>query len=256
MKHLLNITHYHRIVGLAAVIGFSSFYQSSSAQTAPEIAEQEPTPWESSASAGLTLTRGNSDTIMVTSNLSSRRNWDRNEARLGASAAYGETDNERSTERFSAFGQYNRLFSDRMFGYARLDGLRDGVADIEYRVAFSPGLGYYFIKTGDTSLSVEVGPGVIYEKQGGTYDTYATLRIAQRFEHRLTDRSRIWQFLEFLPQVDDFDNYIINSEIGVESQLTEKLSLRSYLQNSYDNEPAAGRKKHDMKLVTALAYTF
>jgi len=226
------------------------------AQAVPDIAEQERVPWETSAAAGLTLTRGNSDTLMFTSNILSSKKWEKNEARLGASATYGETDNERSAETISAFAQYNRLFSERMYGYLRIDGMRDAVANVEYRFALSPGLGYYFIKRADTSLSVEVGPGVIHEKQGGTTDTYATLRIAERFEHKLSDRSRIWQYAEFLPQIDDFDNYIINAEIGIESSLTEKLSLRNFLVNSYDNEPAPGRKKNDMKLVTALAYRF
>ncbi len=251
-----SISHSRRFLSGTIAVGLLAAGQAAFAQTAPEIAEQERAPWETSASAGLTLARGNSDTLLFTSNIQSSRKWDTNEARLGASGTYGETDNVRSSETVTAFGQYNRLFSERMFGYIRLDGLRDGIADVEYRFALSAGLGYYFIKTADTSLSVEVGPGVIHEKQGGTTDTYATLRIAERFEHRLTDRSRIWQYLEFLPQVDDFDNYIINSEIGIESQLTEKLSLRSYLVNTYDNEPAPGRKKHDLKLVTALAYTF
>jgi hypothetical protein len=30
-----------------------------------------------------------------------------------------------------------------------------------------------------------------------------------------------------MPQVDDFDNFIINGEVGVEADLTPKLSMRS-----------------------------
>ena len=63
---------------------------------------------------------------------------------------------------------------------------------------------------------------------------------------------------EWLPQVDKFKNYIINAEIGIESDLRtdKKLSLRTYLQDTYNSVPATGRKKNDVKLVAAIAYKF
>jgi putative salt-induced outer membrane protein YdiY len=58
--------------------------------------------------------------------------------------------------------------------------------------------------------------------------------------------------------VDKFDNYIINAEIGVEADLTQdkKLSLRAYLQDTYNSIPAPGHKKNDAKLIAAIAYKF
>ncbi len=101
-----------------------------------------------------------------------------------------------------------------------------------------------------------MGPGLIHENQGGKTKTYFTARAAERFELKLNDRVRIWQSLEFLPQVDDLDNYILNAEAGIESALTKKLSLRTFVQDTYDNVPAPGRQKNDVKLVTAIAYKF
>ena len=134
--------------------------------------------------------------------------------------------------------------------------MHDAVADVEYRITFSPGAGYYFIKNDNTKLSGEVGPGVVYEKQGDQTLTYMTLRVAERFDQKLGEHAKLWQSLEFLPQVDDVQNFIVNAELGIETGLTKKLSLRTYLQDTYHNVPAAGRKKNDLKLVTALAYKF
>jgi putative salt-induced outer membrane protein len=226
------------------------------AQTAPVLAGETLPRWETSAAAGLTLTQGNSDTILITADILSARDWDQNEVRLGASVTYGETENVRSNEMFQAFGQYNRLWSERLYGYARLDAMRDAIADVDYRFAASPGVGYYFVKSPRTSLSGEIGPGFIYERQGGEESGYFTLRLAERFEHRLNERARIWQSAEFLPQVDDWNNFLINAEIGIETSITEKLSLRTSLLNTYDNEPAPGRRKNDLKLISAVAYTF
>lgn len=218
--------------------------------------EPDKSIWVSSASLGLTLTRGNSETLMATANIQTEKKWAQNEIRLGADATYGEDRDVKNAESVHGFAQYNRLFTERLFGYLRLDALHDAVADVEYRVTLSPGVGYYFIKNDRTTLSGEVGPGVVFEKQGDEEQTYMTIRFAERFDHKLNDRVRIWQSLEFLPQVDDFDNFILNAEAGIDTALTEKLSLKVFAVNTYDNQPAAGRDKNDLKLVTAVGYKF
>lgn len=222
---------------------------------------QAPAPekkpgWDTSAALGFTLTRGNSDTLLFTGNIITGKKWDNDEARLGADATYGENDGEKNAESLHGFGQYNHLFSERGFGYVRLDALHDAVADVEYRFTLGPGAGYYFIKKENTKLSGEVGPAFVYEKQGDETTGYFTLRLAERFDQKVNERVKIWQSLEILPQVDDFDNFIVNGEVGIESSLTTKLSLRAYIQDTFDHEPAPGRQKNDVKLVTALAYKF
>ncbi len=222
---------------------------------------QAPAPekvpgWDTSAALGFTLTRGNSDTLLFTGNILTGKKWGQNELSFGADATYGENNSVKNAESLHGFGQYNRLFTERAYGYLRLDGLHDAIADVEYRFTLSPGVGYYFIKEENTKLSGEVGPAFIYEKQGDDTKGYFTLRLAERFDHKLNNRAKIWQSLEILPQVDDFDNYIVNAEVGVETSLTARLSLRTFVQNTYDNQPAPGREKNDLKLVTALAYKF
>jgi putative salt-induced outer membrane protein len=214
------------------------------------------TAFVSSIAAGLTLTKGNSDTVVGTLNYLSEKKWDENELRFGADASYGETDDVKNNESLHGFGQFNRLVTPRFYGYARLDGLHDAIADVEYRFTFGPGAGYYLIKNDTTLLSVEGGPSIVTEKQGPDERTYFTVRIAERLEHKFNDRFRVWQSIEFLPQVDRFGNFIVNGEVGVETDLTKTFSLRVFALDTYDNEPAPGRKKNDVKLVTAVAYKF
>ena len=228
-----------------------------SAQTNAPATPPEPKPkWDTSAAAGLTLTRGNSDTVVFTANILANRKGTPNEWSLGADATYGENNSVKNNESLHGFVQYNRLVTERFYGYARADLLHDEIADVKYRLTVSPGVGYYFIKNDKTTLSGEVGPGFIYERQGGKEKSYLTLRVGEKFEHKFTAKTRVWQSLEILPQVDHFKNTIVIGEVGVEAGLTEKLSLRSYIQDTYDNEPAPGREKNDLKLVTAIAYKF
>lgn len=238
------------------------------ALTLPALAQEKaPTiqtnpPWQTSIALGLTVTDGNSESLLFTASANSTRKRERDEIILGANGGYGETtdpDTDETTKNAAfakGFGQYNYLFTERFYAYARLDALHDDIAEVQYRFSFSPGVGYYFIKNPRTSLSGEVGPGLVHERVGGEDDTYATIRFAERFEHKFNDSVRLWQSLEFLPQIDDWNNFIINAEIGVEATLTKSLSLRVLAQDTYDNEPAEDREENDLKFITALAYKF
>jgi len=119
-----------------------------------------------------------------------------------------------------------------------------------------PGAGYYLIKETNTFLAVEGGAGLETQKLGRKSDTFATVRFAERFEHKFSDKARVWQSVEFLPQIDKWDNHVVNFEIGLEAALTKSFSLKTYLDDTYQNQPAAGKQKNDVKLVAAVAYKF
>jgi putative salt-induced outer membrane protein len=212
--------------------------------------------WESSIAFGLTLTSGNSDTLLANTTFNTHRRNPTNEWFFGAEAAYGENNTVKNAETLHGFGQYNHLFSERWFGYLRTDGLHDGIADVVYRVTLSPGVGYYFIKTKATTFAGEVGPSVVLEKLDGERSIYLTPRFAEHFEHKMDDHTRFWENVEFLPEADNPDNFLINAEMGVEAALTRRLSLRTVIQDSYANIPAPGRKDNDLKLISGLAYKF
>lgn len=221
---------------------------------------QNKSPWENSAALGFTLTRGNSSTLLFTGNVLSSRKQGQNEIKLGADAVYGANQGVTSAQSFRGFGQYNRLFNDRTYGFVRAEALYDKIAQLQPRVTISAGLGHYFVKNDRTQLSGEVGPSLIYEhqKRGATSvdRTFMALRVAERFDHKISDKTKIWQSAEFLPQVDDFNNYVLNFEVGLDTELYKNLSLRTYLQSTYDNVPVPGRKKLDTRFVTAVAYKF
>lgn len=243
----MNITHTFASGATLAALAFGSVIAT---------AADAPKKWESTAAVGATVTQGNSDTLLFSANVLSTRKWEQNEWRLGADGAYGENQSIKNTEVIHGFTQYNRLFTERFFGYARVDAIHDSIAEVEYRFALSPGAGYYFIKNDRMTLSGEVGPGYIKERVGLIDHDYFTLRLAERFDYKINDRAKLWQTAEFLPQVDDFSNYIINAEIGVDTKITKDISLRVTLQDTYDNEPALGRKKNDLKLIAGVAYSF
>jgi putative salt-induced outer membrane protein YdiY len=212
--------------------------------------------WESSISAGLSLTRGNSDTLLTTAAFRTRTKTPFNEFMFSVDGAYGESDSVKNNETLHGVSQYNHLFGKRFYGFFNLEGLHDGIADLQYRFTLSPGAGYYFVKTTNTTFAVEAGPGLIFQRLGEVDTAYASLRLAERFEHKLNDGARVWERAEILPQVNKLDNFLVNAEIGAEAALTKTLSLRVALQDNFVNQPAPGRKDNDIKLISGLAYKF
>jgi putative salt-induced outer membrane protein YdiY len=242
---------------------------------APVATEEKKPRWESTATASLTLTRGNSETVMGSLDAKTQRKWDKNELKLGAAGAYGETtertgDTANTTNittvnvnNISGYMQYNRLFTEHLFGYVRADGLHDDIAGIDYRFIISPGLGYYLIKKPSLSLCGEIGPSYVIERLDGNEDDYMTLRVADSFSYQINDRAKIWQTTEVLPALEDFSKVLVNSEVGISAGITEdnKLALTVTLNHKYNSQPAQDptkpkRMKNDTIIKAGLTYAF
>src|SRR5688572_28260024 len=186
MKTYLNYLPFRLATVLCASGLFLTLAQPG-AMAAEPAAPELPKKWESVASLGATLTRGNSENFLANATINSSRKWARDEMLLGASGGYGSTtvkeegaadETNKTDEYLKGFAQWNHLFTQRFYGGLRFDALYDDIADIDYRFTLSPLAGYYFIKQTNTFLSGELGPSFVYEKQGGETDFYVGARVA------------------------------------------------------------------------------
>jgi putative salt-induced outer membrane protein YdiY len=219
----------------------------------------EEKPWDRNIALGLSVSSGNSDSILFNGAIKGDKLWPNDELHLGVDGAYGKSGPDHQLT--AAFGhgaaQYNHLFSERLYGFVLADFLHDEISKLSYRVTLSPGAGYYLIKEEATKLALEASPAVVFEKyRHESRHNYIALRIADRFEHKFNDRAKIWQMTEWLPQVDDFSNYKLNTEVGVEAALTTAMSLRVVGQDRYVSQPPPGLKHNDILLTSQLAYKF
>lgn len=249
-------TRYSSIVvaGILALFSLGAVAQTNAIVSTNAVVKY---PWKSSVTAGLTLTEGNSDTVLLTMKFLTDKKDPVNEYNFDVDGAYGENDSVKSAETLHGFAQWNHLFSEKFYGYLRVEGLHDGIADVQYRVTTGPGVGYYLIKDTQTTLSTELGGSSVLQKLGDVTSDYETLRLAESFEHKFkTYGARVWENAELLPQVDDFNNYLINSEIGIEAALGKDLSLQAYVDDNFNSQPAIGLKKNDVKLVSGISYKF
>ena len=246
---------------LAALLlagGLTSAHAEAAAAPAATNTVPKPAPWLTSASAGLTLTRGNTRTMLATIGLDTKRKWDQNEASFGLAGGYGTDNGVDNNKYINGFGQFNRMYGAKFYAGLRLDGSYDGFAQLDHRLVLSPLVGYYAIKETNTTLIFEVGPSAVTEKHDlQNEQTYLGFRANERFDHKLSATTRIWESISYVPRVDDWvEKYVITAEAGIDAAINKHWSLRVVLQDIYDSQPTTGREKNDVRLVAGTAYKF
>ncbi len=227
----------------------------------PSETSKEPvvkTKWETSAAAGLTLARGNSDTLLMTLSLDTSKKWEKSEVAFGLAGGYGENSGVRNNEYVRGHGDFHELLTPRFYVGYHVDGLYDGIADLDYRVVNSPLAGYYIIKNDRTSFNVEAGPALTLERYSHqTQEAYWSARLGERFEQKIGKNTKVWESVDYMARLDKWtEKYVITSEVGIDTAITKKWSLRTVLQDIYDSLPKAGRKHNDLLLIAGTAYKF
>jgi putative salt-induced outer membrane protein YdiY len=228
---------------------------------AQTIVTNNPPVWHGDVALGLSLSRGNANTFLLSGTTVAENIWEQNDLKLGAEGQYGlnnwgQTNQTQSTEAIHGFIDYKRLFTERFYGSARVDGYHDDVASLQYRLMIGPAAGYYFIKSAASKLSLEVGPSFIRERLGHEDKSYVTLRVSERGEHSFGKAAKVWEEVDYMPQVDDFSNYLLNSEVGVEAALNAHFSLRVVADDNFNSKPALGKKENDILLISSLVYKY
>ena len=222
--------------------------------------------WQTTFTFGLTVTGGNTKTLLANVDLATQLKTPDNEYLYDVNGAYGENNDLVNAESLDGSGQYNRLATGRLYYGIKVEGYHDSIAGIDYRLTASPLAGYYLIKNPDTSLVAEIGPGYIYQRDeyepAGTSTgsdstfSHATLRLAERFEHHFNANTKIWEKAEIVPQVNNFGNFYADGEIGISSALSKHTALTTYIDDTYYQVPSPGRLKNDVKLVSGITYKF
>lgn len=218
---------------------------------------QEAKPFKNTASVGLTLTDGNSDTMVANGSLVSEGEKEGlGSVRASIEGNYGEQtkDGEKdpTLNNVKAAANAKKTISERWFGSMDGSVLHDQIADIRYRATLGPGVGVYLLKTPKTAFSLEVGPSYLWEKVGDVRDDYLVGRVAERIDHAMSDTAKIWQSAEYLPKTENFSDFLLNAEAGVSAAINTRMDLRMVLQNKHDSTPAEGLERNDLTLITGI----
>ncbi len=245
-----------RLMATAALI-ISVFANPVSAQ---DPAAPEPPPgWTGSASAGLSMTSGNSDTSTV--NLAYDIKRDTGGDFLFKSTflfLYGKDEGELNNDRLAFDVRGERRLSERTLLFAQTQYLRDSFKDIDYLVSPTFGVNRIFVKNARTELNADVGIGIMWEQNPGLeLDTDGAVSAGQKLTHKLTATTELTEKVAALWTMDDFGDALYTFGVGVATSVTGGIQLKFEVLDTYKTRPPFETvEKNDIATLISVVYKF
>ena len=225
----------------------------------------KPIPkWVGSISAGFTSTHGNTktETISASGNMTKRTEKDRTQ--ISADYAKGKQEDratgadETIEDWWRAKGKYDYFFSKKKYAYVDGRYEKDAVAELDRRVIVGGGGGYQWIESTDMNFSTEIGLASLYEKFDNQTDSNSELstQLGYNFDKKLTRNTKFTHDLTYYPALDKFSDYFLTSTAGIRTDFSSNFFATFKTIFNYDETPAIGAHKTDVKYFLGLGYSF
>lgn len=213
-----------------------------------------------SASAGLSITDGNTETQSLYAEGELVARTAENRYTLGLQARQAETDGETTAENARASFEYDHFLSERWYFAATALGSRDEFQDVKLRTAFSLSSGYQVLDTDRTALAVELGASYVNvdyfdgrSAVSATDESYPAGRWSFDLRHELApERVTVFHQQEGFQSLDDGDDLFIRSKTGLRFSLFGGFIATTQVNLDYDGDPSPGRESTDTSYLVNL----
>jgi len=179
-------------------------------------------------------------------------------AKWSLKAARGEDDGERSSESFGTELRLDVQPKEPVYYFGFLSWFKDNFAGIDARYVLGLGGGYRLLDGPTNKLDLEAGPSFTREDStDGSSNEYVAARAFGGYSYAFNEKNRFLQNLALLYDLEDSDNYGLNSETGVTAALNGNFSLKLSYTVEYDHRPVpATLARTDKTLSVALVADF
>lgn len=226
------------------------------AQAAPP---PPPPGWVGSASAGLALTQGNSDTSTVNAAYELKRDTGGDMVfRSNGLLVRGKAEDTLTSDRLSLDGRVERKLSARTSIFGATQYLRDSFKSIDYLVSPTVGVSRLLVKDDRTELGADLGAGVVWEKNPDLeLQTDGAVAAGQQFTRKLTATTELKQKAAALWKMDDFADALYTFGAGIAASITAGTQLKVEFLDTYKaRPPLPSVKKNDVAVLVSFVYKF
>lgn len=227
----------------------------------PDGAPQPPADvWKGAIGAGLSLTRGNSDTANYTISFEAVRDpGTRHILRLTGLYLRSDQKGLKTADRLRLGFRDEMTRTDRAFLYFDLGYVRDAFKEIDYLINPQAGVGWKIVKTDRVILGFDGGAGVVWENNTFASETRrsGSVNAGQQFELRLSEGSRIVQHFAGLWKMENFEDALYHFSVALASRLTQRIELKVEFVDDYKNIPPTPEiRKNDTAFLTSVLFNF
>jgi putative salt-induced outer membrane protein len=221
--------------------------------------EKDNRNWKDEAELSYVDTGGNTDVLSLSAKNKLIVDFtDRLSGQWDISALYGETDGDKTAERYATSGRLDYSITERIYVAGIAGWMKDEFSGIDRRFNIGPAFGYKFLLGPKHFLKAEAG--LEYVDEDYTNDDEASFvqsRVFGQYEFLLTEKSKFSQSLEYLHNFDDGSDYKVNSESAIIMSLSDTYSIKTSYEVHYDHEPVPDTlEKTDTMLSVALVVNF
>jgi putative salt-induced outer membrane protein YdiY len=231
-----------------------------------EISAINPTPpaWTGSLSLNGLLTTGNSETEQLGFRGALSKRWPDDRLTFGAEYSFGRQEDPSTGEKSTtidyamALAKYDHFLTKKFYGYLATKLERDGVAELELRLAPGGGVGYQWFEGPAFNLSSELGLVWVYEdyERTGSREFFGP-RLAYSVDWTPIHQLMLFHKLEYLPSFEDLGgDYLLNIDAGARLTVWKGLFAELRYEFRYDSTPASGRHRTDQRYILGAGWAF
>ncbi len=220
--------------------------------------EPPPKIWEGSFELGLNGSEGNSQTFNIHLAASGKRKTKYHVFSAKLDCHKNSNDSVETANRAFLDWRYERLFEPSRWNRFVHDTVDyDEFKAFDVRNAVVTGIGHQLIKTEATSLTGRLGSGFSREI-GSPDDRYVPeMLFGLDLEHQLTRRQKLTGKVDYFPEIANFNDWRLLSELAWQVVLDEEmnLSLKASLIDRYDSSPENDRN-NDLDYALTLLWSY
>lgn len=217
--------------------------------------------WDTGATVGFALTRGNSQTKNLALAFTATRKTLHDKLGLYTNSVYATNDAPGAVPSTTANAvqggiRYDHDLTARVFAFVGADFQADSLQTLDLRSVFGGGIGFHIIKRDNTTLDVLTGANYTHEKYTAFSRNLAAATLGDEFTHKLYGSTTLTQSLYFYPDFTNTGEYRGTFNFGTVTKISKWLGWQNAFGDIYVSNPPLGKKKNDILLTTGLNISF
>ena len=217
--------------------------------------------WSGFLDTGLSVTRGNSDTLNFSLSGQAVRKSPRDTITAYYTSIFANNGTGGPTKTTAnSIGGGLRVdvnIRDRLFVYGLADFYYNEFQQLDLRNVLAGGLGYHVVKTKPTTFDV-YGGGAFNQSYYSTPLTQKTgeIMVGEYLAHSISGRTNFYERFEFFPNVSNTGAYRFTFDAHAVTKLNKWFGWQVSFDDLYVSNPPTGIKQNDLILSTGLRLTF
>lgn len=215
---------------------------------------QEERPYDLSVAFGYVGTTGNTDTTAINAEVLGALRTGRWTNNLKYQAMGAQEDSETTAERYYVEEKSDFSLTDNSYLFGRGTYTDDRYSGFEYQASVAGGYGHYFARS--DAFTVQAFGGAGYRENsivGADKEGEAIFTVGESLEWQISESTALTQSL-----TSDIgsDLTVSRFEIGLVSNIIDRIATKIAFQARNTSEVPEGNKKTDTQTSVSLVYTF